>query len=80
MMSVFVLVPSFDRRVIALDKTPSETRIRDVMTPNPPVVDIDESAMDAVSRMLQNKTRHLPVSSRPAVRRFKFMLRLYFSL
>ncbi|CAM9344846.1 unnamed protein product, partial [Hapterophycus canaliculatus] len=49
------------RRVIALDKPPDRTPVRDVMTADPAMVSMDESAMEALGLMLQNKTRHLPV-------------------
>lgn len=51
------------RRVIALDKAPDRTAVRDVMTPDPAMVNMDESAMEALGLMLENKTRHLPVSA-----------------
>lgn len=53
--------PFRTRRVIALDKPPDRTAVRDVMTADPAMVSMDESAMEALGLMLQNKTRHLPV-------------------
>lgn len=58
---------SLIRRVIALDKAPDRTAVREVMTPDPTMVTMDESAMDALGLMLDNKTRHLPVSSYPTL-------------
>lgn len=50
------------RRVIALDKAPDRTAVREVMTPDPAMVNVDESAREALSLMLEKRTRHLPVS------------------
>lgn len=52
-----------DRRLIALDKEPDRTSTREIMTAEPAAVNMDESAMKALSIMLDNRTRHLPVRS-----------------
>lgn len=60
-------LPCF-RRVIAFDKPPDRTPVREVMSPDPTMVNMDESAMEALGLMLQNKTRHLPVRGTVSVR------------
>ena len=49
------------RRVAAKYLNPSSTPVSDVMTPNPTVVSLTDSAMDALSTMVENHFRHLPV-------------------
>ena len=48
-----------------MDKPPNRTLIRDVMTADPAMVTMEESAIEALGLMLQNKTRHLPVRDEP---------------
>lgn len=48
--------------MIALDKPPDRTPIREVMTAEFATVSTEESAMEALGIMLQNKTRHLTAS------------------
>jgi signal-transduction protein with cAMP-binding, CBS, and nucleotidyltransferase domain len=49
------------RRVVAMHKDAATTRIMTVMTPNPTCVSMSESAMDALSLMIENHHRYLPV-------------------
>jgi len=51
------------RRVVAKDVDPGTTCVSEVMTPNPTCVTMGESAMDALSIMVENHFRHLPVVS-----------------
>lgn len=55
------MLSNSNRRVIAHDKHPDRTPVREVMTADAPMVSMDESAMEALGLMLQNKTRHLGV-------------------
>ena len=50
------------RRVVFANLDPSSTSVSRVMTPNPTMVSMDDSAMDALSTMVENRYRHLPVS------------------
>ena len=49
------------RRVAAKQLTPGTTALSSVMTPNPTCVAISDSASDALSMMIENRYRHLPV-------------------
>ena len=49
------------RRVVAKHLDPSDTSVSRVMTPNPTCVAMADSAMDAMSTMVENHFRHLPV-------------------
>jgi signal-transduction protein with cAMP-binding, CBS, and nucleotidyltransferase domain len=49
------------RRVVAKDVATGSTPISMVMTPNPTCVHMKDSAMDALSIMVENHFRHLPV-------------------
>eukprot|EP00980_Cylindrotheca_fusiformis_P023370 scaffold10429_cov126-Cylindrotheca_fusiformis.AAC.1 len=49
------------RRVVAKHVDPASTSISAAMTPNPTCVSMTDSAMDAMSTMVENHFRHLPV-------------------
>jgi len=49
------------RRVVARHKDAATTTLMHVMTPNPPCVSTSESAMDALSMMIEHHHRYLPV-------------------
>ncbi|KAG7356863.1 cystathionine beta synthase domain containing protein [Nitzschia inconspicua] len=49
------------RRLVANQLDASETRVSEVMTPNPTCVSMTDSAMDAMTTMVENHFRHLPV-------------------
>ena len=49
------------RRVVAKGLDPKSTNVATVMTANPTVVSMDDPAMDALSTMVENRFRHLPV-------------------
>jgi len=49
------------RRLVAKQLDSSSTSISKVMTPNPTCVSLSDSAMDAMSTMVENHFRHLPV-------------------
>ena len=49
------------RRVVALEKDPARTPVRDAMTPQPVAAKPDYTLADAVRIMLQLNIRHLPV-------------------
>jgi myosin heavy subunit/signal-transduction protein with cAMP-binding, CBS, and nucleotidyltransferase domain len=49
------------RRVAAKRLDPTTTDLATVMTPNPTCVAMADSAMDALSMMIENRYRHLPV-------------------
>ena len=48
-------------RVISKDLSPSSTAIESVMTSNPLCVSVSDAAMDALTTMVENRIRHLPV-------------------
>lgn len=49
------------RRCIASDRMTAETRVSEVMTPDPVTVRPTASLADAQTRMLEGRFRHLPV-------------------
>ena len=49
------------RRLVAKDLDASVTNVSKVMTANPTVVSVNDPAMDALSTMVENHFRHLPV-------------------
>ncbi|EEC47330.1 predicted protein, partial [Phaeodactylum tricornutum CCAP 1055/1] len=49
------------RRVVAKHIDTSATSVSEVMTPNPTCVAMSDSAMDALTTMVENHFRHLPV-------------------
>jgi CBS domain-containing protein len=49
------------KRVIATNRDPSTTRVAEVMTPKPVVVEVTEDAQKCLKVMKQAKVRHLPV-------------------
>ena len=49
------------RRVVSQFIEPDSTLIHTVMTPNPKCVSVDDPAIDALSIMVENNFRHLPV-------------------
>ena len=49
------------RRVVAKNLKPAATKASEVMTANPTVVAMKDSAMDALTTMVENHFRHLPV-------------------
>jgi len=49
------------RRVAAKHLDPATTELSQVMTPSPTCVTMTDSAMDALSTMIKNRYRHLPV-------------------
>jgi CBS domain-containing protein len=49
------------RRVVAKNVDPASTRVSEVMTESPTCTRMDAPALDALSTMLDNKFRHLPV-------------------
>jgi CBS domain-containing protein len=49
------------RRVVAKDVDAATTSVAKVMTPNPTCVSLSDSALDALSTMVENRFRHLPV-------------------
>lgn len=49
------------RRLVAKDLDAAGTNVAKVMTPNPTVVSVNDPAMDALSTMVENHFRHLPV-------------------
>ena len=49
------------RRVVAKHIDPSSSNVSTVMTPHPTCVSMSDSAMDAMSTMVENHFRHLPV-------------------
>lgn len=51
----------FTRRVVAKNVDPATTSVSTVMTPNPTCVSTLDSAMDALTMMVENHFRHLPV-------------------
>jgi CBS domain-containing protein len=52
----------FTRRVVAKRLNPAVNKIEDVMTANPKFVSVSDSAIDAMTMMIENNFRHLPVS------------------
>ena len=48
-------------RVVGKDLLPEDTPLSRVMTANPTCVTLSDSAMDAMSLMIENHYRHLPV-------------------
>lgn len=52
----------FTRRAVAKQVDPDSTPISNIMTPNPTCVFLNEPAMDALTTMLENHFRHLPVT------------------
>jgi signal-transduction protein with cAMP-binding, CBS, and nucleotidyltransferase domain len=55
------------RRVISESVDPSSTKVRDVMTKKPKCVSMDDSALDALEMMVDNRFRHLPVLDKDGV-------------
>lgn len=51
----------FTRRVVARDLDPTTTSVADVMTPDPTCVAMSDSAVEALTIMVENHFRHLPV-------------------
>jgi signal-transduction protein with cAMP-binding, CBS, and nucleotidyltransferase domain len=49
------------RRLVAKHLDASETTVSNIMTKNPTCVSMSDSAMDAMSTMVENHFRHLPV-------------------
>jgi signal-transduction protein with cAMP-binding, CBS, and nucleotidyltransferase domain len=49
------------RRLVAKELDPSDTPVSTIMTPNPSCVSMSDSAMDAMTTMVENHFRHLPV-------------------
>jgi CBS domain-containing protein len=49
------------RRVVAKQKNAGFTLANEVMTPDPTCVSVSDSAMDALTIMVENRFRHLPV-------------------
>ncbi|CAB9513362.1 Unconventional myosin [Seminavis robusta] len=49
------------RRVVAKDLDAKATAVSNVMTPNPTCVSLTDSALDALTTMIENHFRHLPV-------------------
>lgn len=49
------------RRVVAKKKNPSQTRIKEVMTPNVMVAQATDNAWELLQTMQHQKFRHLPV-------------------
>jgi CBS domain-containing protein len=49
------------KRVIALKRDPSQTKVSEVMTPNPVVVAVSETHNNCVKTMQKAGIRHLPV-------------------
>jgi CBS domain-containing protein len=49
------------RRLVAKGLSPSVTTASDIMTANPTVVTVNDSAMDALTLMIEHRFRHLPV-------------------
>ena len=52
------------RRVISKSLSVDETEVNEVMSKNPKCVNEDDSALDALDTMVQNRFRHLPVLDR----------------
>ena len=51
------------RRVTAEDRTPRDTPVAQIMTPDPLAIGPDEPALAALETMIERKFRHLPVVS-----------------
>ena len=51
------------RRVVSVGLDPVSTVVSEVMTSNPKCVSMDDSALDALEMMVDNRFRHLPVLS-----------------
>ena len=49
------------RRCVAEDKRAGQTRIREIMTPNPITLGRDQSVLTALAVMMENNVRHLPI-------------------
>lgn len=49
------------RRLVAKNLSPATTKVALIMTPNPLHVSTSDSAMDALTMMVENHIRHLPV-------------------
>ena len=49
------------RRVLSESVDPASTKVRDVMTKKPKCVQMEDSALDALEMMVDNRFRHLPV-------------------
>lgn len=49
------------RRVVAENKSPSDTKVGDIMTANPDTLAPSDRASDALELMLTRRYRHLPV-------------------
>lgn len=49
------------RRVLSEAVDPASTKVRDVMTKKPKCVQMEDSALDALEMMVDNRFRHLPV-------------------
>jgi len=49
------------RRCVAENKRAGQTRIRDIMTPNPITLTRDQSVLTALAVMMENNIRHLPI-------------------
>ena len=52
------------RRLVAKQLSPSSTLASDVMTANPTCVSMTDSAMNALTIMVENRFRHLPVTDK----------------
>jgi len=50
------------RRVVAKHIDPAEANVSEVMTADPACFDVNDSAMDAMAMMVENRFRHLPVT------------------
>ena len=55
------------RRVLADDRDPKSTLLRDIMTKNPDALAPDDSALDALKLMQARSYRHLPVVEKERV-------------
>jgi len=61
-LSGIVTDTDFTRRVVAKNVDPASTSVSDVMTPNPVCVSMGDQALDALTTMIENHFRHLPVT------------------
>jgi len=55
------------RRVVSQYLDPTSTSVHDVMTKNPKCVHMEDSALDALEMMVDNRFRHLPVLDKDGV-------------
>jgi hypothetical protein len=55
------------RRVVSQYLDPTSTSVQDVMTKNPKCVHMEDSALDALEMMVDNRFRHLPVLDKDGV-------------